>query len=94
MDCCIKKYPLSPLESCTATRSEVLRVLREISLRIEDEEFENNEDLPEWKQICIKNFVRCADEGWKGSCYDCIRRCEGQHKWPEAMCPDPRNSKR
>jgi hypothetical protein len=51
VDCCIKKYPLTAMESCTAGRSDVLRVLRDISLRIDDEEFENNEDLPKWKQI-------------------------------------------
>ena len=94
VDCCIKKYPLSPLENCTASRSDVLRVMREMTLRIEDEEFENNKDLPEWKQVCIKNFVRCQDEGWRGPCYDCIRRCEGQHEWPEAMCPDPLKRKK
>jgi hypothetical protein len=94
VDCCIKKYPLSPLENCTASRSDVLRVLRDMSLRIDDEEFENNKDLPEWKQICIKNFVRCQDEGWKGPCYDCIRYCEGQHEWPEAKCPDPLKRKK
>ncbi|OJT26209.1 hypothetical protein BO221_06915 [Archangium sp. Cb G35] len=90
----MKKYPLTAIESCTASRSDVLRVLRDISLRIDDEEFENNEDLPEWKQKCIKNFVLCQDEGWMGSCYDCMRYCEGQHKWPEDRCPDPRQSKK
>jgi hypothetical protein len=90
VDCCIKKYPLSPMENCTASRSDVLRVMREMTLRIEDEEFENNKDLPEWKQECIKNFVRCEDEGWNAPCYACIRRCEGQHAWPRDMCPDPR----
>jgi hypothetical protein len=89
VDCCIKKYPLTALESCTASRSDVLRVLRDISLKIDDEEFENNEDLPTWKQECIKNFVHCVDDSWGGPCYDCIRRCEGQHKWPAEMCPPP-----
>ena len=93
MDCCIKKHPLTALDNCTASHSDVLRVLRDISisLRIEDEEFENNKDLPEWKQRCIKNFVRCEDEGWDAPCYACIRLCEGQQKWPEDMCPDPFN---
>jgi hypothetical protein len=89
VDCCVKNHPLSALESCTANPSDVLRVLREISLRIEDEDFENNKDLPEWKQECIKNYVHCMDERWGGPCYDCIRRCEGQHKWPLDMCPPP-----
>ncbi|WNG54598.1 hypothetical protein F0U59_07245 [Archangium gephyra] len=62
VDCCIKKHPLTALESCAAGRSDVLRVLRDISLKIDDEEFENNEDLPEWKQECIKNYVHCVDD--------------------------------
>ena len=89
VDCCIKKYPLTALESCTASRSDVSRVLRDVALKIDDEDFENNEDLPEWKQECIKNFVYCVDDHWGGPCYDCLRRCEGQHKWPGEMCPAP-----
>ncbi|MFY0573374.1 hypothetical protein ACN28S_02510 [Cystobacter fuscus] len=90
VDCCIKKHPLTAIENCIASRSDILRVLRDISLKIDDEEFENNKDLPEWKQICIKKFVLCADEGWDGPCYDCLRYCEGQHEWPTDRCPDPR----
>jgi hypothetical protein len=90
VDCCVKNHPLTAMESCTASRPDVPRVLRDISLRIDDEEFENNKDLPEWKQVCIQNFVRCEDEGWSGPCYDCLRNCEGQHKWPRDWCPDPR----
>jgi hypothetical protein len=93
VDCCVKKYPLSALDSCTATPSDMLRVLRQISLRLDDEEFDNNKDLPEWKQICIQKYVRCMDEGWGTPCYDCIRSCEGQHEWPEDRCPDPVNPK-
>lgn len=29
---------------------------------------------------CIKN------EGWMGSCYDCLRYCEGQQDWPFNKC--------
>lgn len=35
-------------------------------------------------------YVKCKNQGWVGNCYDCLRRCEGQHKWPEDMCYDPR----
>jgi hypothetical protein len=34
-------------------------------------------------------IARCKQEKWVGNCYDCIRRCEGQHEWPQDMCPDP-----
>ncbi|WP_434387043.1 hypothetical protein [Melittangium boletus] len=89
VDCCIKKHSLTAMERCTASRADVLRVLRDLSLKIDDEDFENNKDLPEWKQLCIKNFVRCEEEGWSGSCYDCLRQCEGQYQWPSDWCPDP-----
>jgi hypothetical protein len=58
-----------------------------------EDDFATNKDLPEWKQRCIKNYVNCRDGGWTGNCYDCLRRCEGQHEWPIAMC-GPRGSKK
>jgi hypothetical protein len=30
-------------------------------------------------------------EKWTGPCYDCFRRCEGQHQWPEDWCFDPKH---
>jgi hypothetical protein len=105
VDCCIKKYPLSPLENCTASRSDVLRVLREIAEvsdvvaninedfnpddYVDSDEFANNKDLPEWKQRCIKFYVACTERRWTGNCYDCIRYCEGQRKWPKDRCHPP-----
>lgn len=100
MVCCIKKYPLHPLESCTASPSQVEQALRDIASAIsvqsavEDEDgkeagvdaFANNKDLPRWKQRCIQLYVACVDEGWQGSCYDCIRTCEGQQDWPFDKC--------
>ena len=65
MDCCIKKYPLTAIESCTASRSDVIRILRDISLKIDDEEFENNKDLGlryvEWAAARTREAVRM---GW------------------------------
>jgi hypothetical protein len=46
--------------------------------------------VPGWKRKCITMYVKCQNQGWVGNCYDCIRRCEGQHEWPEDMCYDPR----
>jgi hypothetical protein len=50
------------------------------------DDFANNAHLPEWKQRCIKGFVRCENLRWTGDCYACLRRCEGQHEWPTRMC--------
>ncbi len=83
IDCCIKKFPLSPIESCNASLSDANRVLLTMAATIaaaeqdhspeEVDEFANNKDLPRWKQECIKNYSRCQTERWTGDCYDCIR---------------------
>jgi hypothetical protein len=92
--CCIKKFPTTARESCGATASEVAdvlngaRVLSEAT-KVEEEDaddFANNAHLPEWKQKCIRNYVNCQNEGWTGSCYDCLRNCEGQRAWPSDRC--------
>jgi hypothetical protein len=98
--CCIRKFPLSPVESCAATEAEALKVLSvlktayEAVKAAEDEEdgFANNLDLPEWKQRCIRNYVDCKNEGWMGSCYQCLRYCEGQQEWPFNQCRKRRNA--
>jgi hypothetical protein len=45
--------------------------------------------MPAWKRRCILTYVRCQQERWVGNCHDCFRRCEGQRRWPQHMCPDP-----
>lgn len=101
MACCIKNYPLSPAESCAATPEEILKTLaaleaahqatrHDVDADDEADDFANNALLPEWKQECIRNFVYCQTKpGWVGPCYECLRRCEGQHQWPFSMC-EPR----
>lgn len=100
MVCCIKKFPLTPVESCGAAAVEVAEVLngakvlneatkpaeQETTNGQENDEFAHNANLPEWKQRCIRAYSQCQDDGWTGSCHDCLRRCEGQHEWPTAMC--------
>ncbi len=88
MACCIKKFPLSPKESCAASEAETLLILNSIRMTIEEDDFANNAHLPPWKQECIKGYVFCMGVEWLGSCYDCLRLCEGQRKWPET-CPFP-----
>jgi hypothetical protein len=94
VNCCIKKFPLSPVESCGVTEAEALGVLSGILVAAgaataagDEDDFANNAHLPEWKQECIRNYVACKSRpGWKGPCYDCLRRCEGQQQWPFRMC--------
>ncbi len=88
VNCCIKKFPLSPRESCAAQAAEILEALNGLRMAVDEGEFTNNADLPEWKQRCIKGYVLCVDQGWPGNCYECLRLCEGQQKWPE-HCPSP-----
>lgn len=94
MVCCIKKFPLSPVESCAAAPSEILDVLNGLKMAMDAGDFANNANLPEWKQRCIRSFVECQDKKWTGSCYDCLRRCEGQRDWPTGMCSPPTGKKR
>lgn len=102
VNCCIKKFPLSPVESCGVTEAEALEVLNGLRMAYEAaknagddaDDFANNAHLPEWKQECISNYVACKTQpDWTGPCYDCLQRCEGQQRWPFAMC-SPRPSKK
>ncbi|RKG73584.1 hypothetical protein D7V88_36225 [Corallococcus terminator] len=96
MSCCVKQHPLSPVDSCGASEAEALAVLTILKTAYEASRLaEDVEDglaqLPEWKQVCIRNYVDCKNQGWKGGCYDCLRYCEGQHEWPFRACsPDRR----
>lgn len=86
MVCCIKKFPMSPVESCAAAPQEVLETLNGLKMAMDAGEFANNAALPEWRQECIRSFVNCKNEGWVGPCYDCLRFCEGQREWPADKC--------
>ncbi len=94
VNCCIKKFPLSPVEGCAATEAEALLVLNGLRMAYEaaqntgdkEDDFANNTHLPEWKQRCIRSYVDCKNEGWMGSCYQCLRYCEGQQEWPFNQC--------
>ncbi|WP_244981505.1 hypothetical protein [Corallococcus exercitus] len=95
MSCCIKAHPLSPVDSCGASEAEavaaltVLKTAYEAS-RLTEDDFANNAQLPEWQQACIRSYVDCKNQGWKGRCYDCLRYCEGQHEWPFKACAPTR----
>jgi hypothetical protein len=94
MTCCIKKYPYDPVGACGATASDIEQAIRAgVTIDeyapmpvVKEGDFANNEDLPEWKQRCIKAYVACQNDGWIGKCDDCLRYCEGQHEWPIRKC--------
>ncbi|MGZ3461276.1 MAG: hypothetical protein ACXU86_22530 [Archangium sp.] len=90
MTCCIKTHAYDPVGACGATHSEVEQALRsarsDVDVAEDEEDFANNAALPEWKQKCIQLYVRCQNQRWTGKCDDCLRYCEGQHKWPEDWC--------
>ncbi|WNG22662.1 hypothetical protein F0U62_00480 [Cystobacter fuscus] len=88
MTCCIKKHPQDPVGACGATPSEVDQVLRAVRAGsdVDEDDFSNNASLPKWKQKCIEAYNDCQNDGWTGDCHDCLRLCEGQHKWPTKKC--------
>jgi hypothetical protein len=92
MTCCIKKHPQDPVGACGATQSEVDQVLRavragsDVDEGEDEDDFSNNASLPKWKQKCIENYNECVEDDWTGNCHDCLRLCEGQHKWPSGKC--------
>lgn len=90
MTCCIKKHPQDPAGACGATPSEVDQVLRAVRADSDvdegEDDFSNNASLPKWKQKCIEAYNDCQNDGWTGDCHDCLRSCEGQHKWPTKKC--------
>ncbi|WP_244224348.1 DUSAM domain-containing protein [Corallococcus sicarius] len=69
----MKTHPRAP-ERCGATKQEAEEILFAVTVAMELAK----PDLPEWKRACINNYVRCKEEAWSGSCYDCFRHCEGQ----------------
>ena len=82
VSCCVKTHPLAP-ERCGATKLEAEEILFAVSVAMELAK----PDLPEWKRACINNYVRCKEEAWSGSCYDCFRHCEGQQgEWEDNKC--------
>jgi hypothetical protein len=101
MVCCIKKFPLTAIESCGATAAEVAEVLNGARILNEAAQQEKDglaetpkesaKDDPDegWREHCRENYVLCRDQKkprWVGDCYACFRYCEGQHEWPFHLC--------
>jgi hypothetical protein len=81
VSCCVKTHDFDPAH-CGATDAEAAALLTAAAAA----EFARTANLPPWKLECVDNYVSCIEEGWTGSCYSCLRYCEGQRKWPFEMC--------
>lgn len=96
MNCCIKKFPLTPAESCGATAADIAdalegaKVLNEATQATEPEATKKpkEEGDPDegYRQHCIDMFVLCQHRKWTGNCHDCLRYCQGQKQWPFHLC--------
>jgi hypothetical protein len=81
LSCCVKNHPFNP-ERCGATSEEAAAIVTAaVAL-----EYAKTAEIESWKQKCIDAYVTCIEQRWTGSCYDCLRMCEGQHEWPINMC--------
>ena len=91
--CCLHRNPGMP-ETCGLTASEAASHMAGVKMAVEAAEEApakwddaHNDALPEWKRECIRFYGDCQTEpGWTGTCYDCLRYCEGQHEWPTNQC--------
>ncbi len=100
VSCCLQRNPSMP-EMCGLTASEAASHMAGVKMAVEAAEDapaaewddSHNAALPEWKRRCIRTYGDCREFGWSGSCYDCLRSCEGQQSWPEDQC-SPRRKKR
>ncbi|MFY2562973.1 hypothetical protein ACN469_35595 [Corallococcus terminator] len=87
--CCIQRFGS---EACGFTKTEAAILMagaKEATSGASDAEEwadAHNENLPEWKRRCIRNYGDCKEGRFSGPCYDCMRRCEGQQEWPLDMC--------
>lgn len=88
VSCCIQRNPGVP-DACGLTAAEAAAHMAGVKMAVEaaaEEEDAHNAGLPDWKRRCISTYAECKDDGWKGSCYDCMRYCEGQQEWPTDKC--------
>ncbi|QQR45075.1 hypothetical protein JKA73_02725 [Myxococcus xanthus] len=85
--CCIQRF--GP-DGCGLSAAEAAVLMTGAQAAAEgdipDAEAAQNSSLPDWKRRCIQNYVNCKEYDWMGSCYDCMRYCEGQQEWPDDKC--------
>ena len=88
MTCCVQRNPGAP-EACGLSVSEAASLMvgaKAASDAAQGWDDSHNAALPEWKRRCIQAYGDCQEFGWTGSCYDCLRYCEGQQEWPSDKC--------
>jgi hypothetical protein len=81
LSCCVKSRPFDP-GFCGATPEEAAAIFTVAAALA----YAETTGIPPWKQQCIDTYVQCIEQKWTGRCYDCLRYCEGQRKWPIFMC--------
>jgi hypothetical protein len=102
VNCCVKKFPLTPEQSCGVSAAEAAALLQAMQMAgdvaAEEAMAQRDEaakgtavDDPDegWREHCRDNYVLCKDQKkprWVGDCYACFRNCEGQKQWPFDLC--------
>ena len=102
VNCCVKKFPLTPEQSCGIPAAEAAALLKAMEMANEAAEEEAasekdeatkevTQDDPDegWREHCRDSYVQCRDQKkprWVGDCYACFRSCEGQRQWPFDLC--------
>lgn len=44
------------------------------------------DDLDDDHEHCMRLYLLCVQDGWKGECGMCLRNCKVQGEWPFYMC--------
>lgn len=102
VNCCVKKFPLTPEQSCGVPAAEAAMLLQAMEMASEeaaqepvvekDDTTDGTEvDDPDegWREHCRETYVQCRGQKkprWVGDCYACFRYCEGQRQWPFDLC--------
>jgi len=102
VNCCVKKFPLTPEQSCGIPAAEAAALLKTMEMANEAAEEEAaaekdaatkeaTQDDPDegWREHCRDSYVQCRDQRkprWVGDCHACFRYCEGQRQWPFDLC--------
>jgi hypothetical protein len=81
LSCCVKNNIFNP-ERCGATPEEAAAIVTAAAALA----YAATVDPEDWQHQCINRYVDCIEQRWTGSCYDCLRNCEGQRNWPFSIC--------
>jgi hypothetical protein len=76
VNCCVKKFPLTPEQSCGVPAAEATALLKAMDRR-------------GLAGALRETYVQCRGQKkprWVGDCHACFRYCEGQRQWPFDLC--------